>query len=150
MPLLSGHPTQALRFLIVDSERPIPKETLLSYLAALSPVRKWVLGSPQLLNGVSHPEGLESEDGSGFMGVEIKVYSALPPWKDRLPKDVDETHYQEATDLINSAVEFSRVNQCDLDFFLDNVFIGQIHQGKPDKLLLHGLLGEWRKMLDSR
>jgi hypothetical protein len=94
---------------------------------------------------VPHPEGIGSEDV--LMGAEIRIYSAHPPWRDKLPRDIDETNYQESSVLVDSAIAFSRTNGCDLDFFMDGVFVGQILHGTPDKLLAHGLLGEWRTHL---
>jgi hypothetical protein len=145
MPIVSRHPTQSLRFLITDFETPITRETVLQCVEALSRKRNWLLGPPRLLEGAPHPEGLGPEEG--LMGVEILIYSAIPPWKDKLSRDVDEVNFQEACDLVDVVADFSNTNACNMDFYLDDVLVGQINRGKPDKLLTECLLGEWRRNL---
>jgi hypothetical protein len=143
--MLSGHPTQSVRFLVLDGDSTAVFESLSSDIEKLAKKRNWLLGPPRLLEGVIHPEGLGPDEG--LVGAEIQVYSSLPPWGEELPKDVDEICFQEACDFVEWASASSLTNGCDLDFFLDDVFVGQVLRGKPDGLLAEGLLGEWRKHL---
>jgi hypothetical protein len=147
---LLNHPRQELRFFVSGNIDANSRSLLNELVAQLSTKRAWVLGPPTLVEGVEHPEGLGGEDSSNFIQVGIEIYSALPPWGNAISRDIDATHFQEVSDLITAAADFSAKASLELDFFLDDVFVGQIQKGQPDKLLTEGLLGEWQRALGTR
>jgi hypothetical protein len=79
----------------------------------------------------------------------LELYSALPPWRDRLPKSVDEMHYEECRLIIDCLQQLSRTHRYEFDFYLDDVYVGQLKDGDMDICLQKGLLEEWRKGLDA-
>jgi hypothetical protein len=146
--LPNNHPIQELRFLVPRGISEEEKTFLERYVSVLANSREWVLGGPEINEEVEHPEGL-GHDGPTFIEVKIKVYSAIPPWNAKLPKNIDEAHFNEANQLVRLGTKVSDEFIVDLDFFLDETFVGQIKKGRPDKLLTEGLLGEWEKFLKN-
>jgi hypothetical protein len=84
------------------------------------------------------------------LGGILEVYSALPPWGDKLPVDVDEKQYEECKLLVDHLRSLSEQCAYEFEFYLDDVYVGSVSNGAMDKLLTQGLFEEWRKVLDSR
>jgi hypothetical protein len=65
----------------------------------------------------------------------------------QLPREIDLQHFNEVNDFITAIQEFSREHQLTFEFELDATFVGSITNGKMDRSLAQGLLGEWKQQL---
>lgn len=79
------------------------------------------------------------------LGGYLEIYSALPPWK--LPREIDQKHLEEVTALTSALTDFSHEHSLAFEFELSDTFVGSIEDGKMDRSLSEGLLGEWRRHL---
>jgi hypothetical protein len=81
------------------------------------------------------------------VGGFVEIYSALPPWT--LPREIDRLHFEEVSTLVNALRDFSRQNGLSFEFELDGNYVGAIDNGEMDASLGEGLLGEWRRNLET-
>lgn len=96
--------------------------------------------------GGTRPEDLPIRTVGGV----LEMYSALPPWLEKLPKDIDRKHYEECEFIIEKLAEFSNRYNCTIEFELDGDSIGEIKYGQLDSSLSEGVLGEWKKILKNQ
>jgi len=78
----------------------------------------------------------------------LEIYSAHGPWQ--LPVDVDRQHLEEVTWLVEALRRVSAERSLAIEFELEGTFVGSVEDGKIDRTLAEGLLGEWRRELEKR
>jgi hypothetical protein len=143
MSNLSDHPR--LQFTAHVEQPPLREsdiDELQTRVRELAASRTWTLDAPEV---VVEPPAIPQ--GAPLVGCVLEVYSALPPWKDRLPRDVDLRQYHEVAALVEVLSAFSRAKGCVIPCYLGETYVGEIRLGQPDRLLSVGLLGEWRRVL---
>ena len=119
-------------------------EKLGAAVSWLSVLRTWTLGPPQLLQCAA-----VSPDEEESYGLVLDIYSALPPWDERLPVAIDLAHYNELCLVIEVLSTLSGQASFELECYLDDVYVGSIVDGMADRLIQEGLLGEWRRHLTT-
>lgn len=134
------HPKQKLVFYIsdeiADESEVVAMRDVVTELAAS---REWVIGPPVFLNeSQEDAEAGELRTVGGF----LELYSALPPWGDALPEEMDRAHLIEVKAAINALATFSGRTGHEIAFELDGAQIGWIERGVVDKSLREGMLEE--------
>lgn len=113
--------------------------------------RSWVIAAPEFVDEVDDSSCTRPEDiPIRSVGGVLEIFSALPPWGDRLPTSIDRAHLEEVALIVESMSRFSRDADVDIVFELDGESIGMIDAGVPDDSLTDVLLGEWRRVLAER
>jgi hypothetical protein len=131
------HPKQRLRFSATGSW-PTTAEVHARARVALLQQMEWTLGPPTVDWGVGSMEG----------GVQI--HSALPPWGEALPIDVDEAELRQTLVLAKALIDISLDLKAVVHLHLDDAYIGEIRHGVPDQSVAIGLLEEWQRGLAER
>jgi hypothetical protein len=145
MQIDPNHPTQRLLFYIsddVDNEADVL--AMRDVVRQVAASRTWVIAPPVFLDDV------EEDDEAGSLrtvGGFFELYSALPPWGDALPQEIDRAHLDEVKSVLHALAAFSRVTGHEIAFELDEEQIGWIENGVIDDSLGEGLLEEWQKSL---
>lgn len=138
-----GHPTCCLYFVMDGDINGDRMDAFESWLARASSQRSWVIQPPELVDYLDEDDSLGGS--SHTFGCALRMYSALPPWGEKLPKDVDRKHLAETEFLLNELSSLSRQLDCNFRLQLDRTPIGVISRGELDEGISIGLVGEWRK-----
>jgi hypothetical protein len=141
-----NHPKQKLLFFVAQDLNDVIRTNIRDFVLRLASLRCWLNGPPSFVNCRDEPE----DSSRGDMPVEtvggfLEIYSALPPWT--LSRDIDLQHLDEVTTLINALRGFSGEHHLSIEFELDGTLVGAIDNGKMDRSLTEGLLGEWKQHL---
>jgi hypothetical protein len=141
------HPKVPLFFFIEGEADEELADALRVFLESLAPTRSWTLGPPEFTETTD-----ELDDGSEmtFAGGALELYSALPPWDQYLPREIDRAHLEECEYLIRRLAEFSAEHDVAIDFQLGETDVGDLDKGKMSQGLAVGLLGEWRRALRAQ
>ncbi len=138
-----GHPTNCLYFVMegeVNSDR---MDVFEKWLLCVRSKRSWVIQSPELID---YMDENDSFDGSSHtFGGALRMYSALPPWGEKLSKEIDRAQLEETEFLLNELSNLSRQLGCNFRLQLDRTPVGVISNGEFDDGIQVGLVGEWRK-----
>ena len=144
MSLDSSHQKREFSATVVGIADDSVLEKLGAAVSWLSVLRTWTLGPPQILQCAAG-----SPDEEESYGLVLDIYSALPPWDERLPFAIDLAHYNEISLVIDVLSTLSGQSSYELQCYLDDVYVGSIGEGIADRLIQEGLLGEWRRHLDK-
>ncbi len=139
----AGHPTNYL-YVVVTS--PLSDELMNAFedwLTELPSRRSWVIQSPELVDYIDEDES--TGDSKHTYGCALRMYSALPPWGEKLPKEIDRKHLEETEFLLKDLSAFSKQSGCEFRLQLDRTPVGGIADGALDQSIQIGLIGEWRK-----
>ena len=146
--IAADHPKQKLLFFVAENVSETLRLNVRDFVLQLAALRRWVNGPPQFVNTREEPQALTVGDlPVETLGGYLELYSAWPPWT--LPRDIDQMHLDEVTDLVNSLGGFSREHQVRFELELDGTFVGTVDNGELDRSLAEGLLGEWRRQLGA-
>lgn len=143
--LIPGHLKNTLYFMLLT---PVTDELASAFedvLATFPERRKWIIDSPQLVDHIE--TDVEQKHETHTYGCAAQLYSALPPWGDLLPKEVDKAHFEEVLLIIDEVTTLSKRFNCNFSLQLDQTHIGYIQGGLMDESIRVGLLGEWEKAL---
>lgn len=140
-----NHPKQQVVFFLVDDYDENIVKDLGKLIDKLS--HTWLLKKPEFIDEVDD-ENLSFEDiPLRTVGLVFYIYSALPPWGDKLPKDIDKKHLDEIKYLVAELACFSRNKSCELALEIDGSQIGWIENGIPDEGITETLISEWENTL---
>lgn len=141
-----NHPTQKLLFFVAQDVSDKDRCLVRTIVERLAASREWVIRPPKVVDEVDELENSFSEDMPvETVGGYLEIYSALAPL--RLPRKIDLQHLEEVTVLVEAVCDLSQQNALSFEFELDGKFVGSIDDGKMDRCLSEGLLGEWKKHL---
>lgn len=105
--------------------------------------RQWVLGPPELFD--------ESDvHGGRSLGFALSIYTAQPPWGEGMDCAIDRAHLDEVKDLLGEICRIS--GERDVSFVVEfaGESVGAVEEGRLDRSLEVGLIGEWQRVLDER
>jgi hypothetical protein len=143
-----NHPKQKLLFFVTGDLDDHIRANVRNFVEQLSTLRRWLNGPSHLVDIREEPEDANKEDTTiETLGGYIGIYSAWSP--PTLPHDVDVQHLDEVTALVDALCNFSQQHGLEWELELDRTFVGTVTSGKPDRSLAEGLLGEWRRRLDT-
>lgn len=141
-----NHPKQKLLFYLAQDLDDGIRAAVRDFVLRLAGVRRWVNGPPSFVNSIDTSGDISRGDlPTETVGGFVEIYSALPPWI--LPREIDIQHLEEVTVLVEMVCDFSREHGFSIEFELDGQLIGLVEDGKMDRSLAEGLIGEWRKHL---
>ncbi len=140
----TGHPTNLLYVVVKDNLSNEVMDAIEERLRIWSESREWTINAPELIDYID--EILAKGHESHTFGFALRLYSAHPPWGDKLPKEIDRRHLDEVEFLLNEVQAISRTFNCSFKLQLDQIAMGLIEDGKMDERLRVGLVNEWRKV----
>jgi len=145
------HPRLPLLFALEGDPSDEHAAALRAVVRELVGLRAWSVGVPRFVDEVDDSSCTLPEDVPiRTVGVFVEVYSGFPPWGDRLPAAVDRSQYEDVRVLVERLAQFSREIDDDIVVEFEGEAIGWIEDGKPDRGLAVGLLGEWRRTVEER
>ncbi len=147
MAVAADHPIQRLLFFVSDDLAEETTGQMQDLVSDIAGSRTWTIAPPAFVDEVEEPEDPAVDLPVRTLGGVLDLYSALPPWGERLPEEVDRAHYEEVEAIVVALRHFSETSGHEVTFELDGTYVGIIKQGNPDRLLADGLLGEWRRHL---
>ena len=141
-----SHPKRMLLFFVAQDLDDAIRAKVRDFVLRLASLRHWVNGPPRFVNSRDEP----SDASRGDLPVEtvggyLEIYSTLPPWT--LPRELEIQHLEEVAALVNALREFSGEQGLSIELELDGELVGAIDDGKMDRSLTEGLVGEWRRHL---
>jgi hypothetical protein len=135
---------QRLLFFVAQDVNADIRDAIRSVISGLANHREWLIQPPVFVDTVEYA-GTRAEDlPDETVGGVLEIYSALGG---ALPRDLDVATLSDVERLIDAVKELSSSLALEIEFELDGVFVGAIEDGKLDKSLKEGLLGEWRRHL---
>jgi len=142
MTINPRHPIQEFSAAVMGSPNDDLAHQLSTLIKEIGEARNWTLGEPEVTNFVT-----PGEPESANLGVLLQIYSGLPPWGARLPPAIDRAHFEEVSSLVEALCRFSIGVHREIECYLDDVYVGSIEGGRPDRLIREGLLSEWEAQL---
>lgn len=103
--------------------------------------RTWASGPPVLVDEVEDESELTSSD------APLRTIGALLDVGEPTKDEADMAHYRDARAFIDTLASFSAEVGCELEFLLDETYVGDIVSGRMSALLSEGLLDEWARTL---
>jgi hypothetical protein len=140
---LNGHPTNMLYVLVSDKLSSALMDAIEAKLKDWPKERQWTIHSPELIDYID--EDPSSNHESHTFGFALRLYSAHPPWGEKLPKKIDRQHLDEVEYLLSELELLSARFDCSFKLQLDQIAMGVVVKGKMDERLRIGLINEWRK-----
>lgn len=142
----ADHPVQTLLFFVDDLFSAAQVDQMRSLIENLSRQRPWVIAAPEFIYSAEVTASASPVDQPiKTLGGELRIYSALPPWDAKLPREIDRQHYLEVEKVVEDLSRFSLDSGLSIGFELDGVSVGWVKNGQPDAMLAKGLLEEWKK-----
>lgn len=142
---MGAYPVQKIVFFVAQDVDQTVRDVVVKLIGDLSSSRKWLLGSPKLVD-TSEDHGSSAEDAPiTTLGGELEIYSALGPVA--LPKDIDSVHFSEVSDVVEEVRRVSEDYGLAFEFEIDGTFVGTVEDGAVDKVLRRGLLEPWQEHL---
>jgi hypothetical protein len=139
------HPKQELLFYVAQEVGSDTPDEVKKIIEEIARGRDWLIGRPTFIDEI-HASNLGTPVRT--VGGILKIYSALPPFK--LPNVLDRQHFAEVEWLVEALRQFSETRRLAIEFELDGTFVGSVEDGRIDRTLAEGLLGEWRRELNAR
>ncbi|MGP1384150.1 MAG: hypothetical protein ACTS2F_11370 [Thainema sp.] len=143
MFLPADHPKQLLLFFIDSELNDTVVQKMRLLVEQLSEQHDWLIDKPTFCD--------ESDTGSDesirTVGGFLEIYSALPPWNEQLPCEVDAAHLKEVKVLVRALEVYSKETESTVALELDNVQIGWIEAGVSDSGIKETFLEEWEQNL---
>ena len=143
------HPRQKFAFFIEDDVSPSDVEAMEAAISSLAGSRAWVIDGPRFVNETLEPDSPEDYPIQTVGGF-LELFSARPPWGERLPRQMDKTQLSEVESVIDAMIGFSKATGREIAFELDGTQVGWVSNGEPDRGIRDGLLGPWRQHVQSR
>jgi hypothetical protein len=143
--LAFDHPKQKLLFYVAQDFGDDFPPMMQRVVTEIGRGRDWLIGPPVFMDEL-HASNLGTPVRT--VGGVLEIYSALPPWE--LPIDIDQQLLEEVTWLVEALRQFSATQRLAIEFELDGTFVGSVEDGRADRTLSDGLLGEWQRGLKMR
>lgn len=140
----TSHQKQRLLFFVAQDVDADIRDAMRAVVESLVNHREWLIQPPKFVDTIDYV-GTRAEDfPDETVGGTLEIYSAMDG---TLPRDIDAAALEEVECLVTAVTELSTSLALEIEFELDGVFVGAIEDGKLDKSLSEGLLGEWRRHL---
>jgi hypothetical protein len=147
--IAADHPRQKFAFFIEDDVSPSDVQAMEAAVSSLARSRAWVIDRPRFVNETLEPESPEDYP-IHTVGGFLELFSAWPPWGERLPRQIDKGQLSAVESVIDAMITLSKAIGKEIAFELDGTQVGWISNGEPDRSIRDGLLGPWRQHVESR
>ncbi len=141
------HPQLPLLFAIDGDPSDEDTDAMGDVVDELAASRTWTIAPPEFVNEEDDSSDDPEDAPIVTVGGVVQLYSAFPPWGERLPLSVRRAQYDEVFAIVERMKDFSRTRGVDIVFEYAGESIGDIEGGVADKMLAVGLLGEWDREL---
>jgi hypothetical protein len=138
MDMNQNYTIQQLLFYVAQDFDDATRALVLNHVHTMADLRDWVIGPPKAVYVTGE---------NSVLGGILSLYSAIP--RGVLPVEIDRLHLKEVKTIVESLVSLSQEKMLAFEFELDGEFVGSIEDGKTDRSLEIGLIGEWEKSLNS-
>lgn len=147
MSVDAEHPLTQLEYVLRGQFDEAVVDQLRALISSLCASRRWTLSAPTLVDqpGESNPVA-----GSHLVGGALPLYSAYPPWGERLPTTVSAAQLAEVEVILDSMEAFSARTGTEFYIGYEGEQIGCIANGVTDPRIREGLLDTWRRSLSAR
>lgn len=125
-------------------------EQIRDLVDAVQESRPWLIRPPTFVDETEEPDRPDIDFPVRTVGVLHEIYSGRRPPGKELPYDIERALLSEIETLMERIADFSRKRQLNFGVTYRGAEIGSIVHGTPDASLSEGLLGEWRRTLESR
>lgn len=143
----SEHPKDTILFYVGGRADEASAERVGRLIDRLSTEIPWVIHPPYFVYQVEDHTDPETGKPVLTVGGVLEVYTAHPPWRDRLPREVDEAHYREFRTLVDHLATISKESGDEFHFEFHEELIGIIKDGELDERLETQFLGTWARAL---
>lgn len=109
-------------------------------ISSLAGSRAWVIEGPRFVNETLEPESPEDYPIQ-TVGGYLELFSAWPPWGNRLPREIDKAQLTDVESVIDAMIIFSKGTAKEIAFELDGTQVGWISNGEPDRGIREGVSG---------
>jgi hypothetical protein len=104
--------------------------------------RQWVLGPPELFD----ESDVRDRRSLGFV---LSIYTSRPPWDEGMDRTIDRAHLDEVKELLGEICRISGEGHVSFVVDFAGESIGAVEEGRMDRSLEIGLIGEWERVLDE-
>lgn len=111
-------------------------------IAKLASTCQWVGEPPQFIDA-TQPVDPNTEESVRTVGGFLRIQ---PP-NAVSDRQVEKAYYEEVERIVNELSAFTVETGCEFELELGGTYVGDIANGKPNQLVVVGLLEEWRKAL---
>lgn len=143
----SEHPKDTILFYVGGRADEASAERVGRLIDRLAVELPWVIHPPYFVYQVEDHTDPDTGKPVLTVGGVLEVYTAHPPWRDRLPREVDEAHYREFRTLVDHLATISKESGDEFHFEFHEELIGIIKDGELDERLETQFLGTWARAL---
>ncbi len=143
------HPMQNFLFYYSNNFDEASVALMQSLVDKISDSRSWVIRAPQFIDETDPDEKSGKDYSIRTVGGVLEIYSALPPWGEVLPREIDQAHYEEVEAIVIALCELSKETDAEIGLELGGEQVGWIQKGVADRGISEILLGEWKKALEA-
>lgn len=137
------HPKDVLLFYVADQPDENAAQAVGQMLDQMAGEREWVIQPPLFVHQTEDVTDPQTGQPVITVGGVLEFYTAHGPWRERLPREVDEAHFHECRLLADRLCELSRRDGLSFHFEFHGEIIGSIENGRPDERLDRQFLGSW-------
>ena len=138
------YPTQHLLFFVAQDVNDEIRRVVRNAVNQLARIEPWVTSPPAFVDAVDDNRTRPEDSLDITIGGELDIYSSMGG---KLPRDLDIATLSDVERVVKAMQELSRDHSLAISFELDGEFVGEIEDGKIDRCLEIGLIGEWRRHL---
>ena len=135
---------QRLLFFVAQDISDELKSSVRTLVEQLAIKRSWVIAPPSFVDALDDAGSREEDFPDATVGGSLLIFSALDSG---LPRDIDIKNLQDVEEVVAEVQALSESEKISFEFELDGKFVGAIDDGRLDKSLSEGLIGEWRRHL---
>lgn len=146
----TDHPKDVLLFYLVGTVDKSAVERVSGLIDEWSSTPGWVVGPPKYVHQTEEVVDPKTGQAVVTLGGFLEFYSAHGQWRDRIPPEVDQSHYQECERVIRGLEVLSEKFGDEYHFEFEGAAVGAIRDGRADEMLQKQFLGSWRTALGIR
>jgi hypothetical protein len=140
------HPIHDILFYVYDGLSDSVVAEMEKLVIQLAETRVWTISPPEFIDETEEPEDPSKDLPIRTVGGMFRTYSAWPPWRERLPVEIDRLHFEVFLAAVEAATIFSKHHNVEMAFELNGIDSGWIKDGVMDDLM-KSTIDEWKKGL---
>lgn len=136
---MSNQDIQQLLFFISDDFDDSLVNKVFDFINSMLKERTWSFSSVEFVNQIDLPVNSSLDNPVWILGGMFYLYKNV--------NEIEKKQYDDVDYILNKLSEFSKESGHEWEIELDYENVGTIKNGKLDKSLKEGLLGEWSRHL---